>query len=44
MNIKNAADIIDQVNETVENWEYFSGQVGVSNDLSKAIKKTFVTI
>jgi serine/threonine-protein kinase HipA len=44
MNIKNAKDIIDQVNDTVLMWEYFANQVSVDNLLLEAIKKTHLNI
>lgn len=44
MNIKNANDIIDQVNDVVSNWEYFANQVHVDKLLLEAIKKTHLQI
>ncbi len=44
MNIKNAKDIIDQVNDAVSLWEHFSNQVFVDKILLEAIKKTHINL
>ena len=44
MNIKNAKDIIDQVNDAVSRWEHFSNQVFVDKVLLEAIKKTHINL
>ena len=42
MNIKKAADIIDQINAIIQNWKKYAEKTGVSNDKSNAIQKTLV--
>jgi serine/threonine-protein kinase HipA len=44
MNIKKAADMIDEIKETVKHWETYASKVDVSKKLVKAIRESFVKI
>ncbi len=40
MNIRNAKNIIDHINDTVQNWSRHASQAGVDGRLEAAVKKT----
>ncbi|MFA0960608.1 type II toxin-antitoxin system HipA family toxin [Roseivirga sp. BDSF3-8] len=44
MNIRKPEHIIQEVNDTVNQWEHFADEVEVLPDLKKAIKKTLVSV
>jgi len=37
---KKAAEIIDEINEKVHNWNYYASEAGVDKEKTKAINKT----
>lgn len=44
MNIKKAADIIDQIKSVVSQWNDFAKQTNVKDDLREAIDKTLLLL
>ncbi|MGB3181604.1 MAG: type II toxin-antitoxin system HipA family toxin [Cyclobacteriaceae bacterium] len=43
MNIRKAEEIIQEVNDTVKEWERFANEAGVASDLKRAIGETLAT-
>jgi serine/threonine-protein kinase HipA len=44
MNIKKSVSIIDQVNDTVQNWSSYAKETGVAATLEKAIRNTLLKV